>query len=57
MDGLYEEVLNSDASEFGGSGRSIGQVRSQSVAAHNRQSSIVITLPPLAAVVLERRSA
>ena len=53
--GLYEEVLNSDAAEFGGSGMAIGHVHSDAFGVHGRPTSISVTLPPLATVVFERR--
>ncbi len=54
--GLYEELLNTDAVEFGGSG--VGNAAgalAEPVAAHGREQSISITLPPLGVVVLKRR--
>jgi 1,4-alpha-glucan branching enzyme len=51
--GCYEEMLNSDALEFGGSGvRNNGKAQSESTYWQNRKHSISATLPPLAIVVL-----
>jgi len=53
-DGVYRCLLNSDATEFGGSGnpgeRDLPAI--EAVAAHDRPRSIVVDLPPLAALVL-----
>ena len=49
--GRWVELLNSDAAEFGGSG--IGNpdgVETTPVDAHGQNQSILITVPPLAAV-------
>jgi 1,4-alpha-glucan branching enzyme len=44
-------VLNTDATEFGGSGLgNFGEVESVPMPSHGRLHSLVITLPPLAAV-------
>ena len=54
--GFYEEVLNTDAVEFGGSG--VGNppgAATEPVPAHGRGQSLRITLPPLAVVVLKKR--
>jgi 1,4-alpha-glucan branching enzyme len=46
--------LCSDAAEFGGSGRFYAHpVRSEALPAHGHAASIALTLPPLAALVLE----
>ena len=50
----WQEVLNSDATEFGGSG--IGNrvpLQLQPVSAHGRAQSIVLELPPLATIWLQ----
>jgi 1,4-alpha-glucan branching enzyme len=55
-EGYYDEILNSDLAEFGGSNvGNYGGVRSEPVADHARPASILITLPPLAVVVFRRR--
>jgi 1,4-alpha-glucan branching enzyme len=52
--GAYREVLNTDAVEFGGSNvRNVGAIRSEAVPHVGREHSLVLTLPPLAAVYLE----
>ena len=55
VEGLYRERLNSDAEHYGGSGKgNLGQVASTPVPRHERPSSVVVTLPPLAMLILER---
>jgi 1,4-alpha-glucan branching enzyme len=55
--GFYEEVFNTDAAAYGGSGLGNAPgVESEPVAAHGREQSIRITLPPLAVVVFKKRS-
>jgi 1,4-alpha-glucan branching enzyme len=51
--GYYSELFNSDAACYGGSnqGNSAG-VSTENIAWMNQQQSIVITLPPLAGIVL-----
>jgi 1,4-alpha-glucan branching enzyme len=52
--GLWKEVLNSDAKGYGGSGQgSLVRGTAEPVPWHGRSYSISITLPPLAAVLLE----
>ncbi|MBI5508056.1 MAG: 1,4-alpha-glucan branching protein GlgB [Deltaproteobacteria bacterium] len=51
--GLWREVLNTDAREYGGSGLgNAGGVNAEVVSWHNRPFSVRLTLPPLAAVFL-----
>jgi 1,4-alpha-glucan branching enzyme len=51
--GLYLAVLNSDESRFGGSGHPApDQVVADQLQAHGRDHSILLTLPPLSALVL-----
>ncbi len=46
--GRWREILNSDATLYGGSGAgNLGGVESAPVAAHGRYHSVTITLPPL----------
>lgn len=50
--GKYIELLNSDATVYGGSGiGNYGSVSTQDVPMHGRQQSIELTLPPLAAEI------
>jgi 1,4-alpha-glucan branching enzyme len=50
----YREVFNSDAEAFGGSNMgNLGWVRAEDVAFQGRPASAVVTLPPLAVIVLK----
>src|SRR5487761_947312 len=52
--GYYQEILNSDAREYGGSGvGNLGGVDSEPVSVHGKSHSIKVTLPPLGVLVLE----
>lgn len=56
LPGYWEEILNSDAIEYGGSGSgNAGGTTSEAVSWHGKKNSILITLPPLAAVVFKYR--
>jgi 1,4-alpha-glucan branching enzyme len=56
--GFWEEVLNSDAGDYGGSGwGNLGGVQSAPVSSHGRPHSLCLTLPPLAVVFLRSRGA
>ncbi|HET8548759.1 MAG TPA: 1,4-alpha-glucan branching protein GlgB [Bryobacteraceae bacterium] len=56
QEGFYEEILNSDAAEFGGSNVGNGGVVSTDpIASHGRPHSIALTLPPLAVLVFRKR--
>jgi 1,4-alpha-glucan branching enzyme len=56
LPGYWEEILNSDAIEYGGSGSgNAGGTTSEAVSWHGKKNSILITLPPLAAVVFKFR--
>jgi 1,4-alpha-glucan branching enzyme len=51
-DGRWEEVLNSDATLYGGSGTgNFGGVAASPIPAHGRPFSLNLTLPPLGVVV------
>ena len=51
--GLWREVINTDARDYGGAGwGNLGAVESVPVAAHGRVESLNLTLPPLATLVL-----
>jgi 1,4-alpha-glucan branching enzyme len=49
--GYWEEILNSDADIYGGSGQgNLGGVRAAPVATHGRYHTLSLTVPPLSAV-------
>jgi 1,4-alpha-glucan branching enzyme len=51
--GRWRECLNSDASDYGGSGQgNLGAVVAEPIAAHGHSQSLRVRLPPLAVVVL-----
>ncbi len=50
FEGTYEEVFNSDAVEFGGSGLSNGIVKSTDVPMHGKEQSIDIKIPRFGAL-------
>jgi 1,4-alpha-glucan branching enzyme len=51
--GRYVEVVNSDATEFGGSGVVNGRsLTTEQITAHGREHSLSLTLPPLATIML-----
>ena len=55
--GFWREILNSDASEFGGSGQgNLGGTMAHEIPCHGRPYSIEITIPPLAVVCFKSRS-
>ncbi len=52
--GFWQEILNSDAAIYGGSGvGNLGGVEAASVAAHGRPHSLTLQLPPLGVVMLK----
>lgn len=52
--GLWQEVLNSDAGEYGGSGvGNLGRVEARAIPQHGREHSLDLNLPPLGAVFLK----
>ena len=52
--GVWREVFNSDAAEYGGGGMgNLGAVQAEAVPRHGRTSSLSLLLPPLAAVFLK----
>ena len=54
--GLYEEIFNTDAVEFGGSGKlNDGLIVAEKVPSHGLPYSIEITVPPIGGVILKRR--
>jgi 1,4-alpha-glucan branching enzyme len=51
--GVWHEILNTDAREYGGSGwGTLGGVESVPVSAHGRLESVNLTLPPLSVIML-----
>ena len=51
--GLWREILNTDAREYGGAGwGNLGGAESVPVSAHGRLESVNLTLPPLSTIVL-----
>jgi 1,4-alpha-glucan branching enzyme len=55
-DGFWEEILNTDAKEFGGSGQgNQGGLETAPVGSHGRPFSLNLTLPPLGGVFLRRQ--
>jgi 1,4-alpha-glucan branching enzyme len=52
--GVYQEVFNSDATQYGGSGVTNEPRPSQDVPWHGQPYSIEFILPPLGAVFLKR---
>jgi 1,4-alpha-glucan branching enzyme len=54
--GRWEEVLNSDAPLYGGSGQgNMGGVTAAPVSWHGRDYTLHVTLPPLGMVAFKRR--
>ncbi len=52
--GKYSELLNTDSSIYGGSGVGVpGELQTENVAAHGREHSLQIDLPPLATLMLK----
>ncbi len=51
--GLWREILNSDAREYGGSGVVNGGAFAEPIPLHGHPLSVALTLPPLGAVFLE----
>jgi 1,4-alpha-glucan branching enzyme len=57
-EGFWEELLNTDAKEFGGSGHgNQGGREAAPIPSHGRPVSLNLTLPPLGAVFLRRNPA
>ena len=51
--GIYREILNTDAGDYGGSGiGNLGCVHSEPIAWHGQAHSLPLELPPLAALIL-----
>ena len=55
--GWWTEILNTDASQYGGSGHgNFGGVEAAPIAVHNRTHSLTIVVPPLALVLFRPQS-
>src|SRR5690606_15917392 len=53
--GFWQEILNSDAADYGGTGvGNLGGVEATPLPPHGQLRSITLTLPPLATLVLKR---
>jgi 1,4-alpha-glucan branching enzyme len=51
VEGVWTEILNSDATVYGGSGvGNLGAVETSAAPSHGRAWSLSLTLPPLAVV-------
>lgn len=50
--GTWRELINTDNVVYGGSGVGNGELNTDAVVAHHRAQSVVLTLPPLACLVL-----
>ncbi|MBI5399758.1 1,4-alpha-glucan branching protein GlgB [Candidatus Saganbacteria bacterium] len=54
--GYWEEILNSDAQDYGGSGSgNFGGMEADGWGAHGRPYSLIMTLPPLGVVFFKKR--
>jgi 1,4-alpha-glucan branching enzyme len=52
--GAYRELLNTDARAYGGSGEcAAGALHADRVPSHGRDHSLLLTLPPLATIILQ----
>ncbi|MBP1169288.1 1,4-alpha-glucan branching enzyme [Paenibacillus sp. PvR018] len=52
--GEYVELFNSDAGEYGGSGKlNSGKLKTENIAWHDRSDSLHVCLPPLATVIFK----
>lgn len=55
--GFWKEILNSNAQDYGGSGQgSLGGIEASPIPFHGRHYSLIITLPPLAAVFFKSQT-
>ncbi len=50
--GRWQELINTDLAIYGGSGMASGVGYSEAIGAHHRPQSVVLTVPPLACLVL-----
>jgi len=54
VDGRWQELLNSDSNNYGGSGQgNLGGVEAAPVGRHGHRHSLTLTLPPLGALFLK----
>ncbi|MBN1447540.1 MAG: alpha amylase C-terminal domain-containing protein, partial [Bacteroidetes bacterium] len=54
--GIYHELLNSDSEFYGGSGvGNMGEVHTEDIEQHARPHSLVLTVPPLAVLILKKQ--
>jgi 1,4-alpha-glucan branching enzyme len=52
--GVWRELLNSDAADYGGSGQgNLGAIEATPVPFHGRPHSLVLTLPPLGVIFVK----
>ncbi len=54
--GTYEEIFNSDQTEFGGGGIKNSNLVTDEIPWHGRKYSTQLTMPPLGAIVLKKKS-
>jgi 1,4-alpha-glucan branching enzyme len=55
--GIYEEIFNSDAVEYGGSGQlNDHEMKAEKIGYHNQPYSATITVPPLGVTILKKKS-
>ncbi|GAC1442090.1 MAG: 1,4-alpha-glucan branching protein GlgB [Vulcanimicrobiaceae bacterium] len=52
--GGYVEAINTDADVYGGSGVCNGRLEAEPYGAHDKPYAVVLTLPPLATIILKR---
>jgi 1,4-alpha-glucan branching enzyme len=57
LPGFYQEVLNTDASLYGGGNvGNLGGVSAEETESHGQPCSLSLTIPPLATMILARRT-
>ena len=55
--GYWEEILNSDAKEYGGSGQgNLGGKQSENIGYHGQAHSVPVNLPPLGILFLKKKN-
>jgi 1,4-alpha-glucan branching enzyme len=55
MSGQYQEIINSDSEYYAGSNMgNAGLIHTDNIPCMGRNSSLILNLPPLAALVLKR---